>query len=69
MTCLGMVHEKEQDVTEYLLQFLRTKGIALKKLRGLGFDGVSTMSGCRSGVKLRMRCHAPGSLYIHYHCH
>lgn len=69
---LGMVHIKEVDaksITEALLHFLRAKGIDLKKLRGLGFDGASTMSGCRSGVQLRMRCCAPSSLYIHCHCH
>ena len=27
------------------------------------------MSGCRSGVQLRMRCHAPSCLYINCHCH
>jgi midasin (ATPase involved in ribosome maturation) len=49
----GMVHVKEVDaksITEALLHFLHTKGIDLKKLRGLGFDGASTMSGCRSGI-------------------
>ena len=69
---LGMVHIKQVDarsITEALLQFLHTKGIDLKRLRGLGFDGASTMSGCRSGVQMRMKCHAPSSLYIHCHCH
>ena len=67
-----MVHIKKVDaenITESLLHFVHTKGIDMKKLRGLGFDGASTMSGCRSGVQLRMRCLAPSSLYIHCHCH
>lgn len=69
---LGMVHVKQVDaenITESLIQFLQSKSIDLKKLHGLGFDGASTMSGCRSGVQLRMRCHAPSSLYVHCHCH
>ena len=68
---LGMVHVKEVDsrsITE-VLQFLHTKSIDLKRLRGLEFDGASTMSGCRSGVQMRMKCHAPSFLYIHCHCH
>ena len=69
---LGMVHVQHvgaENITESIIQFLQTRGIDLKKLRGLGFDGASTMSGCRSGVQLRMRCLAPSSLYVHCHCH
>ena len=50
---LGMVHVQHVDaknITKSIIQFLQTRGIDLKKLRGLGFDGASTMSGCRSGV-------------------
>ena len=36
-----------EDIAESIIRFLQTKGIDLKKLRSLGFDGVSTMSGCR----------------------
>ena len=36
---------------------------------GLGFDDTNTMSGHRSGVKKRLRLHAPSALYIHCRCH
>lgn len=69
---LGMLHVKivdAENIIKSILQFLHTKGIDLKKLYGLGFDGANTVSGCRSGVQFRMRCHASSSLYIHCHCH
>ena len=64
---LGMIHIKKADaetIADSLLQFL-----SKKKLRGIGFDGASTMSWHRSGVQLRIRCRAPGALYVHCHCH
>ena len=67
-----MVHVKHVDaenITESIIQFLQTEGIDLKKLRGLGFDGASTMLDYRSDVQLRMRCLAPSSLYVHCRCH
>ncbi|KAI6649896.1 Zinc finger protein [Oopsacas minuta] len=38
-------------------------------MRGLGFDGTNTMSGHRSGVQIRLRLHAPSSIYVHCRCH
>ena len=69
---LGMIHIKKADaetMADSLLQFLSDRGIDIQKLRGIGFDGASTMSGHRSGVQLRIRCRAPGALYVHCHCH
>ena len=48
---LGIVHAKEVNaaaITGYLLEFLNAKGLSIKKVRGLGFDGASTMSGEKS---------------------
>ena len=69
---LGIVHAKEvtaEALTGYLLQFLRDKGLSIRKVRGLGFDGASTMSGAKSGVQIRVRYHSPSSLYVHCRCH
>ena len=49
--------------------FLVTKAFPISKLRGLGFDGASTMSGKKSGVQVRMRYHSPSALYVHCCCH
>ncbi len=69
---LGIVHAHEvnaEALTCYLLTFLSDRGICLSKLRGLGFDGASTMSGKKSGVQVRMRCHSPSALFVHCCCH
>ena len=69
---LGIVHVKEvngEALTRYLLQFLSDKGLSIVKVRGLGFDGASTMSGAKSGVQIRLRYHSPSSLYVHCRCH
>ena len=69
---LGILHVKEfnaEALTTYLLQFLSDKGLSIGKLRGLGFDGASTMSGTKSGVQIRLRYHSPSSLYVHCRCH
>ena len=69
---LGIVHVKEvnaEALTRYLLQFLSDKGLSIGKVRGLGFDGASTMSGAKSGVQIRLRYHSPSSLYVHCRCH
>ena len=58
-----------QSLTKCLLDFIRDKSIEIKKIRGLGFDGASTMSGTKPGVQLRVRLHAPSALYVHCHCH
>ena len=69
---LGMIRAHEVDagaLTPYLLDFLHSKGIDMKKLRGLGFDGTNTMSGQKSGVQLRIRRHAPSAIFVHCRCH
>ena len=69
---LGIVHAHEvnaEAITRYLLQFLNERGLSLDKLRGLGFDGASTMSGARTGVQVRLRVHSPSALYVHCRCY
>ena len=66
------IHVKEvtaEALARYLLQFLHDKDIAIGKLQGLGFDGANTMSGAKSAVQIRVRCHSPSALYVHCRCH
>ena len=69
---LGIVRAKEvnaEALAKYLLDFLQERNIPTEILRGLGFDGASTMSGVTSGLQVRMRAHAPAALYVHCNCH
>lgn len=69
---LGVVHAREVNskaLTEYILNFVQPRGINVEKMRGLGFDGASTMSGIRSGVQKRLRSLAPSAVYVHCRCH
>ena len=69
---LGIVRARAvnaEAITGYLLQFLSERGLSLEKLRGLGFDGASTMSGGKSGVQVRLRVYSPSALYVHCRCH
>ena len=52
---LDIVRAREvdaQSLTQYLLEFLQGKGLDVRKMRGLGFDGAITMSGAKSGVQV-----------------
>ena len=66
---LGILPVSAEALTTYLLKFICDKCIDIKKVRGLGFDGASTMSGEKSGVQIRMRQHSPSALYVHCRCH
>ena len=69
---LGIMQAKEtaaEAITSDLCNFLDSKSVDLKKMRGLGFDGASTMSGCRTGVQTRLRLHSPSAVYVHCRCH
>ena len=58
-----------QAIAAYLCDFLEFKSIDITKIRGIGFDGTNTMSDQRSGVKKRLRLHAPSAVYVHCRCH
>ena len=54
---LGITYAQKVNakaLTSYLLKFLNDRGICLSKLRGLGLDGASTMSGKKNGVQVQM---------------
>ena len=69
---LGVIQAKETNaeaIAGYISEFFQSRGITLEKMRGLGFDGASTMSGNRTGVQTRLRLHAPSAIYVHCRCH
>ena len=35
----------------------------------MGFDGVSTFSGSKTGAQARLKMYAPHAIFVHYHCH
>ena len=41
----------------------------MSKIVGMGFDGVSTFSGKKTGVQTRIKKLAPHALFVHCHCH
>ena len=69
---LGVIQAKETNaeaIAGYISDFLQSRSITFEKMRGLGFDGASTMSGNRTGVQTHLRLHAPSAIYVHCRCH
>ena len=69
---LGIIPAKAttgEPIAGYLSAFVLSRKIGFEKVRGLGFDGASTMSGYRSGIQARLRLLAPSALYVHCNCH
>ena len=57
--CARWLHATAELISDHLITFLKSSDISLEKMRGLGFDGASNMSGHRSGVQRRLKVHAP----------
>ncbi len=53
------------DIANAIVQSLESLGLSLSNLRGLGYDGASTMSGVKAGVQARIREKQPKALYTH----
>lgn len=45
------------------------KELQVKRIVGMGFDGVSTFRGERTGFQTRMMMLVPHALFVHYRCH
>ena len=65
----GRKQENIEAISGYICDFMKSRGISLENMHGLGLDCTNTMSGHRSGVQKRLRLHAPSALYIHCRCH
>ena len=48
---------------------LKSKGLQVSSIIGLGFDGATTFSGKKTGVQTRLKKHAPHAIFVHCHCH
>jgi hypothetical protein len=49
--------------------FLDQNNLLATKIRAIGLDGAAAVSGVRTGVQARLRCHSPLAIYIHCRCH
>ena len=58
-----------RSIYETLVDCLRTKGVQISKLIGMGFDGTNTFSGKHNGVQALLRKNSPHAVFVHCHCH
>ena len=56
-------------VASTIKAYLDTNNLLATKIRAIGLDGAAAMSGVRTGVQARLRCHSPLAIYIHCRCH
>ena len=53
------------DIADAIINCLDDIGLSLGGLHGQGYDGASTMSGCKNGVQARIREKQPKAIYTH----
>ena len=46
---------------------LKSKGLQVSNIIGLGFDGAATFSGKKTGVQARLKKHVPHAIFVHCH--
>lgn len=56
-------------IADKIKAFVDEKNLLASKIRAIGLDGAAAMSGVRTGVQARLRCHSPLAIYIHCRCH
>ena len=69
---LEIIHLRQanaESIYSGLVECLKEKKLQISKIVGMGFDGVSTFSGKRTGVHTRIKKRAPHALFVHCHCH
>ena len=69
---LEIIHLRQANAESIyiaLVEYLKQKKLQINRIVGMGFDGVSTFSGNRSGVQTRLKTLAPYALFVHCHCH
>ena len=57
------------SISMAIINCLKSKGLQVGKIIGLGFDGAATFSGKKTGVQSRIRKYAPHAIFVHCHCH
>ena len=58
-----------ESIYSALVKYCREKNIQLGRLIGMGFDGVATFSGDKTGVQRRLKELSPHTLFVHCRCH
>ena len=58
-----------ETVAETIIDQCSKYGLNLNKLRGLGYDGCSTMAGKETGVHVRIRSGYPLAVFVHCSAH
>ena len=60
---------KFKSIAGVITETLQKWTLNIEKLRGLGFDGASVMSGANTGVQARLREIQPRATYVHCRSH
>ena len=69
---IGILPLKKADAESVhlaIVDFLKSRGIQLSRLVGMGFDGAPIFSGKQTGVQARLKKLSPHAIYVHCHCH
>ncbi|XP_054266894.1 52 kDa repressor of the inhibitor of the protein kinase-like [Macrosteles quadrilineatus] len=70
VTFVPLVDLGAESIAQKIIEACRKLGIDLEnKLVGQGYDGASTMSGCKSGVQTRIAKLFPKAMYVHCSSH
>lgn len=69
MTYFPLTDQCAENTAAKILDTCVSLGIDLEKLVGQGYDGASTMSGCRTGVQTRISELHPKAMYVHCASH
>ena len=56
-------------ITAHILKYLDDIKLDMKKIRGIGTDGASTMLGCRNGVVAQLKRIRPSAIGVHCAAH
>ena len=59
----------KKALAKSIVEYCREKNIQLGRLIGMGFDGVATFSGDKTGVQRRLKELSPHALFVHCCCH
>ena len=67
---LEIIHLRQanaESIYSTLVDCLKEKKLQISKIVGIGFDGVSTFSGKRTGVQTRIKKLSPHACFVHCH--
>ena len=68
---LEIIHLRQtnaESIYSALVECLKVKKLQISKIIRMGFDGVSTFTGKRTGVQNRIKKLASHALFVHCHC-